>query len=512
MRKTANSLFRSYLRFRMRHIRRYMERPHEVQQYWFERLLLTARDTEWGQKYGFRNIRSYRQFANRIPVQDYDSLKPFIERMMMGEKDVLWNGRVRYFSKSAGTTNDKSKFIPVSSQNLKFCHIGGTWDSTALFYDQRPDAELFQRKSMLMGGSLTPFGGFNKTSVGDVSAVMLDRMPFVGKPFFTPDFKTALMPDFEQKIERMAHLCSTEDVVMIGGVPTWTVVLFRRILELTGKSNMLEVWPNFQLYIHGGVSFMPYREQFKSFLPSENVDYQEIYNASEGFFGIQDKLHSNDMLLLLDNGIYYEFLPMEEWHAEHPRAIPLEAVEVGKNYAIVVTTNSGLWRYTPGDTVTFTSTSPYKIKITGRTRQFVNAFGEEVMVENTDKAVAQACKATGASVADYTVAPVFFKGSGKGGHEWLVEFDKAPNNLPEFTHLLDSNLQRINSDYEAKRYRNMALNQLQLRQMPTGTFHKWLKRKGKYGGQNKVPRLSNERKYVEEILGFLDGEAVDGTH
>ncbi len=509
MRKITNSLFRSYLRFRMRHIRRYMEDPHGVQRYWFERLLLTARDTEWGKNYGFRSIKSHRQFANRIPVQSYDSLKPFIERMMMGEKDVLWNGRVRYFSKSSGTTNDKSKFIPVSSQNLKFCHIGGTWDTTALFYDQRPEAEIFQRRSMLMGGHLKQFEKYPKTYIGDVSAVMLDRMPLVGKPFFTPDFETALMQDFEEKIDRMAHLCSKEDVVMIGGVPTWTVVLFRKMLELTGKSNMLEVWPNFQAYIHGGVSFIPYQEQFKQFFPSENVSYQEIYNASEGYFGIQNNFQSDDMLLLLDNGIYYEFLPMEEWHKDAPKAIPLEAVEVGKNYAIVISTNSGLWRYTPGDTISFTSTTPYKIKITGRTRQFVNAFGEEVMVENTDKALAKACKTTGAIVSEYTVAPVYFKGSDKGGHQWLIEFENEPANLQQFTQLLDQNLQQINSDYEAKRYRDMALNQLQLKQMPTGTFHKWLKKKGKYGGQHKVPRLSNERKYVEEILSFLDKEAVD---
>ena len=516
MRKLTNSLFRQYLRFRMRHIRRYMADPHGVQQYWLDRLLLTARDTEWGGKYSFRSIKSHRQFANRIPVQDYDSLKPFIERMMMGERDVLWNGRVRFFSKSSGTTNDKSKFIPVSNQNLKFCHIGGTWDTTALFYDQRPDAELFQRKSMLMGGSLKQYGHFQKSFVGDVSAVMLDRMPWVGRPFFTPDFQTALLPDFEEKINRMVELCSKEDVVMIGGVPTWTVVLFRRMLELTSKSNMLEVWPNFQVYIHGGVSFMPYREQFRQFFPTENatgkkVSYQEIYNASEGYFGIQNDLRTDDMLLLLDNGIYYEFLPMEEWEKEHPKAIPLEAVEVGKNYAIVISTNGGLWRYTPGDTITFTSKFPYKIKITGRTRQFVNAFGEEVMVENTDKALALTCRETGASVLEYTVAPVFLKGTAKGGHEWLIEFDKKPFDLAQFTHLLDENLQRINSDYEAKRYRNMALNELRLRPMPRGTFHNWLKMKGKYGGQHKVPRLSNERKYVEEILAFLDGETVKGA-
>lgn len=514
MRKMTNTLFRHYLRFRMRHVRRYMSDPHGVQRYWLERLLLTARDTEWGKKYSFRSIKSHRQFANRIPIQGYDSLKPYIERMMLGERAVLWPGRVRYYSKSSGTTNDKSKFIPVSRQNLKFCHIGGTWDTTTFFYDKHPEAELFRRRSMLMGGHLKPYEAYSKSFVGDVSAVMLDRMPSVAKPFFTPDFETALLPDFEEKIERMAQRCSFEDVVMIGGVPTWSVVLFRRMLEVTGKKNMLEVWPNFQVYIHGGVSFTPYREQFKAFFPNENafgkkVAYQEIYNASEGFFAIQNDFETDDMLLLLNNGVYYEFLPMEEWHKENPKAIPLEAVEIGKNYAIIISTNSGLWRYAIGDTVTFTSTFPYKIKITGRTRQFVNVFGEEVMVENTDKALALTCQATGAIVADYTVAPIYLQGTEKGGHEWLVEFERFPGRLDQFTQLLDQNLQQINSDYEAKRYRNLALNELCLRPMPNGTFHNWLRMKGKYGGQSKVPRLSNERKYVEEILSFLDSDLVN---
>jgi hypothetical protein len=510
MRKLANSLFRRYLDFRMRHIRRYMKHPHEVQREWINRLLLTARDTEWGQKFDFKSIKSHRQFAKRMPVQDYESLKPYIQRMMHGEKDVLWNGRIRYFSKSSGTTSDKSKFIPVSSQNLRYCHKGGSWDTTAIFYDQRPDAELFQRRSLLMGGSLSRFEPFPKSIVGDVSAVMISQMPFFVRPFFTPDFETALMPDFEKKIERMAGICSREDVVMLGGVPTWTVVLFRRILELTGKQNMLEVWPNLQAYIHGGVSFTPYREQFRKFFPSEKVSYQEIYNASEGYFAIQNDFTAKDMLLLLDNGVYYEFLPMEEWHKEYPKAIPLEAVEVGKNYAIVISTNAGLWRYKIGDTVTFTSVLPYKIKITGRTRQFVNAFGEEVMVDNTDRTLSETCKATGAIVLEYTVAPVYFKGSGKGGHEWLVEFERKPADLKYFSQLLDKNLQRINSDYEAKRYRNLALEPLRLRPVPPGTFHKWLKMKGKYGGQHKVPRLSNERSYVDEILTFLEEQEQVG--
>ncbi|TAK35043.1 MAG: GH3 auxin-responsive promoter family protein [Saprospiraceae bacterium] len=510
MRQLANILFRRYLRQRMSRIRRFMAKPHEVQRALLKNLLLTAGDTQWGRRYNYWSIKLPKQFAKRVPVQDYDSLKPFIERMMHGEKDVLWNGRVEYFSKSSGTTNDKSKFIPVSSQNLRQCHIRGSWDTMSCFYGQRPDARQFERRSLLMGGSLGSFEPFPKTIVGDVSAVMISQMPWVARPFFTPDFQTALLPDFEEKIERMVRICSQHDVVMVGGVPTWTVVLFRKILEYTGKSNLLEVWPNLQGYIHGGVSFTPYREQFRQFLPSDSVSYQEIYNASEGYFALQNDFGSDDLLLLLDNGVYYEFLPMEEWNTERPRAIPLEEVELGKNYAIVISTNAGLWRYTPGDTVTFTSISPYKIKITGRTRQFINVFGEEVMVENTDRALADTCRATGAVVPEYTVAPVYFKGSGKGGHEWLVEFERVPPGpgssgqaLAAFSRQLDLNLQRINSDYEAKRFRNMALAPLRLHSLPPGTFHNWMKKRGKFGGQNKVPRLSNERRYVEEVLAFL---------
>jgi GH3 auxin-responsive promoter len=510
MRKLANSIFRRFLRQRMSRIRRFMAKPHEVQRALLKSLLLSAGDTEWGRRYNYWSIKLPKQFAKRVPVQDYDSLKPFIERMMYGEKDVLWNGRVEYFSKSSGTTNDKSKFIPVSSQNLRQCHKRGGWDTMSLFYEQRPDARQFEQRSLVMGGSISRFGPYPKTITGDVSAVMIGQIPFFVRPFCTPDFETALLHDFEEKIERMVRTSSRHDVVMVGGVPTWTVVLFRKILEYTGKSNMLEVWPNLQGYIHGGVSFTPYREQFRQFLPSDSVSYQEIYNASEGYFAIQNDFGSDDLLLLLDNGIYYEFLPMEEWNAGRPRAIPLEEVEVGKNYAIVISTNAGLWRYTPGDTVAFTSVLPYKIKITGRMRQFINVFGEEVMVENTDRALAETCKTTGAVVPEYTVAPIFFKGGGKGGHEWLVEFEREPPGpgnsgqaLAAFSRQLDQNLQRINSDYEAKRYHGMALGPLKLRSVPPGTFHNWMKKRGKFGGQNKVPRLSNERRYVEEVLSFL---------
>ncbi len=509
MRKRINDFFRWYYRQRYRRIKRFMEQPHKVQHSVFRHLIAAAKHTEWGRKYDYRHIKTTRQFAERVPIQDYESLKPFILRMMHGEKDVLWSGQIKWFSKSSGTTSDKSKYIPVSSQNLKTCHVRGTWDTMTLFYHNRSDARQFELKSIVMGGSLTQFEPYPKTTVGDVSAIIIDNMPAAGKPFYIPDIKTALMSEWEEKLEKIAQIASREpNVVLIGGVPTWTVVLFRRILEITGKKHMLEVWPHFQVYIHGGVSFTPYKKQFEGFFPSEKVSYQEIYNASEGYFAIQNDLASDDMLLLLDNGVYYEFLPMSEWHAPDPQAIPLSEVEIGKNYAMVISTNGGLWRYVPGDTIVFTSTAPYKIKITGRTKQFVNAFGEEVMVENTDKALAMTCAQMDAIVGEYTVAPVYFKGKGKGGHEWLVEFEKAPTDLTAFAKLLDQNLQKINSDYEAKRYRNMALAQLRLRLAPVGVFHRWMAARGKLGGQHKVPRLANHRKYIEEILDFMMGQNV----
>ena len=505
MKKLINSAFKQFYKARYRRMQRFMRQPIAAQEFELKELLQLAKHTEWGKRYGFRSIRSREEFARRVPIQDYESLKPYINRMMHGEKDVLWNGRVKWFSKSSGTTSDKSKFIPVSDQNLKKCHIKGTWDTMTCFYHNRPDARQFECKSILMGGSLNYFEPYPKTQFGDVSAVMINKMPFVARPFFTPDFETALLPKFEEKIERIAQITSQDkSVVMIGGVPTWTVVLFRRILEITGAQNILEVWPDFQVYIHGGVGFEPYRKQFLEFLPSHEVSYMEIYNASEGYFGVQNDLDEDDMLLLLANGMYFEFLAPSEWHKEEPQAIPLDEVEIGKNYALVVSTNGGLWRYLPGDTVTFTSKNPYKIKITGRTAQFVNAFGEEVMVANTDKAIAMTCRQLNASVRDYTAGPIYFTRSGKGGHEWLIEFEKLPADIQRFNRLLDRNLQSINSDYEAKRYLNMALEQLKLHPIPKGTFHRWLKSKGKYGGQHKVPRLANDRKYLDEILEFLE--------
>ncbi len=481
-----------------------MDHPKVYQERLLKTLLKSASWTEWGRMHQFNKIRTPEGFSQAVNIQDYSSLEPFIERMMHGERDVLWHGQVRWFSKSSGTTNGKSKFIPVTSQNLKSCHIRGTWDTMTMFYHNRPDARQFECKSLVMGGSLQRFESYPKSFVGDVSAIMIHSMPYIGRPFYTPDFKTALLPDFEEKLERLAEICSRErNIVMIGGVPTWTVVLLRKILDRTGRSNMLEVWPHFQGYIHGGVSFVPYRKQFQEFFPSEKISYQEIYNASEGYFGIQNDFGSDDLLLLLDNGVYYEFIPTEEWNQPDPQAIPLWEVEKDRNYALVISTNSGLWRYMPGDTVKFTSTSPYKIKITGRTKQFINAFGEEVIVENAEMALAMTCGNTGALVSEYTVAPIYLAGNGKGGHQWIIEFEKEPSDLSTFATLLDRNLQKLNSDYEAKRFKDLALENLVVKPVPVGSFHNWLKSKGKLGGQSKVPRLANHRRYAEDILSFV---------
>ena len=495
---------RWYLKQRIGRIQKFIKNPHQVQAQVLRDLVAATKHTEWGKTFGYGVIKSTADFAKQVPVSSYDDLKPYIQRMMRGEKDILWSGQVKWFSKSSGTTNDKSKYIPVTDKNLFSNHIRGNWDTMSMLYHNKPDARVFADKNLLLVGSLATYAEYPKTTIGDISAIMAHRMPAVGRPFYAPDFKTGLMSEWEEKIERTVQLTKDDkSLYMIAGVPTWNIVLFRRLLEVTGKSHILEVWPNLSVYVHGGVGFAPYKEQFKQFLPKDDFVYTEAYNASEGFFATQQFLGDDDLLLLLNNGVYYEFLPMEEWDNENPIAIPLEEVEIGKNYAMLISTNAGLWRYNIGDTVTFTSKYPYKIKITGRTKQFINAFGEEVMVENTDKAVALTCEETRSIVSEYTVAPIYFTKKRKGGHQWLVEFEKEPENILAFTKRLDKNLQQINSDYEAKRYKSMALEQLRLAVLPKGTFHNWMRSRGKFGVQNKIPRLANHRNYLEDILRVM---------
>ena len=504
LKKAINKGMRWYLAQRYKHIYAFYNNPLPVQQKWFDYLIKSARYTEWGEAHNYVSIKSKEDFAENVPIQDYESLKLYIERMMLGEKDVLWHGETKWFSKSSGTTSAKSKFIPVSDQNLVQCHIKGTWDTMAMIYNQLPEARQFECKTLLMGGALTPVEGNPRAKYGDVSAVMIQHMPQVARPFFTPDFATALHSDFEEKLAMMTRLLSKEkDMVMIGGVPTWLIVLFRNILDYTGKNNMLEVWPNLQVYTHGGVSFEPYREQFKGFFPSENVNYFEIYNASEGYFAMQHGKGDTDMLLLMDSGVYYEFLPQKEWYKESKQAVLLKDVIIGENYAMVISTSSGLWRYITGDTVVFTSTNPHKIKITGRINQFVNAFGEEVVVENTIKALAKTCISMDAAVKDYTVAPIYMTDNKRGGHHWLIEWEKPPMDERRFAENLDYEIQLLNTDYMAKRYKNLALQQLKITSLPPGTFHRWLKDQGKFHNQSKIPRLANHTTYIDEILNLI---------
>lgn len=501
-----NEVMKAYLAQRLKRIEQYMRRPEESQERWLRKLLDAARDTEFGRRHGFRNIRNAEQYARQVPVQDYDDIREAIQRMMHGQSDVLWPGEVNWYSKSSGTTSDRSKFIPVPYGNLFRSHIAGSWDSVALLYHNKPDMEIFRRKNLVLVGSYNSLPAYSNTRFGDVSAILTQHMPYIGRLFYTPDFETNLLPNFDEKIARVARITAQrDDIVMFAGVPTWLIVLFRMILEETGKQNMLEVWPNLQAYMHGGVGFGPYRQIFRDFIPSDTFAYQEIYNASEGYFGAQCDLLQNDMLLLADNGVFYEFIPVEEWNKDFPRTVTMADVEVGKNYAIVISSNNGLWRYQPGDTIMFTRKYPHCFQITGRTKHYINAFGEEVMVGDTDKALAEVCMATNSVVAEYTAAPVYFGGDhARGGHEWLVEFDKAPSDMETFNQLLDEALQRINSDYEAKRYKEMALKRLQIRPVPRGTFHRWMRARGKFGSQNKVPRLANHRQFIEEIMQFAE--------
>lgn len=480
-------------------IDQWMEDPIGAQREVLQDLVTHGQYTELGRKYGLDNTFTIRQFKERVPIHDYELLKPYIERMMQGEENLLWNTPISWFAKSSGTTSDKSKFIPVSEESLEDCHFQASKDVLSLYYRQSEGSDLLTGKGLIIGGSHQISQLNEDISFGDLSAVLLQNTPIWANWIRTPDLSIALMDEWETKIERLAEATITEDVTSIAGVPTWTLVLIKRILAITGKTTLREVWPNLELYIHGGVSFAPYRSQFQQII-GEGCQYLEIYNASEGFFAAQDRLGEEGMLLFLNHGIFYEFLPMEEIGKPQPTTIGLQEVEVGKTYAPVISTNGGLWRYLLGDTIRFTSIYPFRVVVNGRIKQFINAFGEEVVVDNTDQAIRLACEDTGAVLTDYTAAPIYFSEQGNGAHEWLIEFSKPPYDLQIFTEKLDASLQSINSDYEAKRYKSIALGMPSVRALPTGLFNRWLKSKGKLGGQHKVPRLSNERNYIEEIL------------
>lgn len=486
--------------FKMRfwHIENWMQNPIATQRNVLQHIVTHAQYTEIGKKYGLTKLFSIRDFKNTIPIHEYTDIAPYIERMMQGQENILWNTPINWFAKSSGTTNAKSKFIPISEESLYDCHYQAAKDALSLYFNFNADSNLIGGKGLVLGGSHQINEQDNAIRYGDLSAVLLQNAPFWGQWIRTPELSIALLDEWETKIEQLAQSTIKENVTSIAGVPTWTLVLLKRILNITQKQTIKEVWPNLELYIHGGVAFTPYKQQFENLIGSP-IYYQEIYNASEGFFAAQNNMHEEGMLLLLDHGIFYEFMPLEEYGKPNPKTIGLDKVELGINYAIVITTNGGLWRYIVGDTIAFTQLYPFKIKVVGRVKHFINAFGEELMVDNADKALALACQLTQSSIIDYTAAPIYFGDNNNGAHEWCIAFEQAPENIEAFAYELDEALKTINSDYEAKRYKSIALSMPTVHAVPKNVFNEWLAAKGKLGGQHKVPRLSNNRDVIEEI-------------
>ncbi|MCB0431003.1 MAG: GH3 auxin-responsive promoter family protein [Flavobacteriales bacterium] len=496
-----NSFISWLMKKRIHQIELFMKYPHEVQAEWFRKLISAVAPTEWGKAHGYDSIKSVEDFRANVPVQDYESLKPYIQRIMRGQQQVLWPSEIKWFAKSSGTTQDKSKFIPVSTESLEECHFKGGKDMLSLYFHQNPDPRLFTGKSLALGGSHTINQFSNESFYGDLSAIIIQNLPFWAEFSRIPGKDIALMDKWETKIEKMARAVLPENVTSISGVPSWTLVLIRRILEISGKNDLKDVWPNLEVFFHGGVNFGPYRKQFETLI-SGPMQYMETYNASEGFFGIQDQANSDELLLMLDYGIYYEFLPLDQLGSDSPKALSLHEVTTGTNYAPLITTNGGLCRYLVGDTIAFTSLSPYRIRITGRTKNFINAFGEELIIDNAEKALAIATEKTKCEISEYTAGPVYMLDGSKGRHEWLIEFVTVPESLDYFMEVFDNALKTLNSDYEAKRYADMALGRPIIRSLPQGTFYEWLKMKGKLGGQHKVPRLSNDRKIIDEITSM----------
>ncbi len=483
----------------------YQSHAEELQDKVMHYLVEKAENTEWGKSHHFRSIANYDDFVHHMDnINTYEELKGYIRRMREGESDVLWPGKVLWYAKSSGTTNDKSKFIPVSAEGLKDIHYAGGRDCVTLYLRINPESRIFSGKSLILGGSHSPNLNTPNSLVGDLSAILIENAPTLLNKIRVPDKSIALLSDFELKRDQIARSTIKANVTNISGVPSWMMSVLNRVLEITGKETIDEVWPNMEVFFHGGVAFSPYREQYKNIIKSPNMHYMETYNASEGFFGIQTDFNDPAMTLMVDYSVFYEFIPLDELDKPNPNIVPLHGVEVGKNYAMVISTSCGLWRYMIGDTVKFTQKNPYKFVITGRTKHFINAFGEELIVDNADKGLEQACLATGAMVKDYTAAPIFMDANAKCRHQWIIEFSKAPASIEEFAAILDRSLQAINSDYEAKRYKNITLQPLEIIQAETGLFDEWLKNKGKLGGQHKIPRLSNSRAYIDELLALND--------
>lgn len=503
-----NALFGWIMKKRIHQIDLFRKYPIEVQNEIFEKLIYSGKYTEFGKKYGFKSIESYSQFQKQVPLQDYDDIQPWVNRIMTGEQGLLWPTETKWFAKSSGTTSDRSKLIPVTRDSLEECHQKGGKDLLALYYEDHPHGKLYSHKHMVIGGSAETNALGEDSYTGDLSAIIMKNLPWWAEIRRTPSREIALMNEWEEKIEKMARASMEEDIGLLVGVPSWTMVIANRILEITGKSNLKEVWPNLECFMHGGVSFDPYREEFDKLIPDPSMNYVESYNASEGFFGIQDQNNSKELLLMLDYGIFYEFIPMDQYDGvQSKKTVPLEEIELNKQYAIVISTNGGLWRYIVGDTISFTEKYPFRFRVTGRTKSFINTFGEEVIVENAEAAVSYASIQAGAQVRDYTACPIYMGNSKndaseelRGGHEWLFEFTKEPVDFNYFMTCLDTKLREINSDYDAKRTKDLVMVFPKGEILESGTFDLWLKSKGKLGGQNKIPRLSNNREILEQIL------------
>ena len=476
--------------------------PIEVQEELLMRMVRAAQYTEWGKLHDFKSIDSPEEFRKRFPVQTYEDLLPYIERMKTGKQNILWQNEIKWFAKSSGTTSERSKYIPVSLEALEDCHYKAGKDMVSLYFNNFPDSEVLRGKTLVIAGSKTSISEDDENYIGDLSAIITDNLPFWVEIRRTPSMHITLMEDWEEKIDKIAKQTINEDVRVISGVPSWTLVILKHILEVTGKKNIREVWPKIELFMHGGVNFAPYKKQFEKLIPG-TMNYLESYNASEGYFGIEDQLNSDDLLLMLDYGIYYEFIPMDKFDKDNLQTISLNEVKIGVNYALVITTNSGLWRYLIGDTIVFTSTSPFRIKVSGRTKHFINAFGEEVIIENAEKALQKACDETKAIINEYTAGPVYMDDNNTGAHEWLIEFEKEPDNLGRFVDALDIELRNLNSDYDAKRTNDFTLKRPLVHIVPKGVFYSWLKSKNKLGGQYKIPRLVNSRWLIEEIKELL---------
>ena len=494
------TLIGTFFKARQKTIAKYATQADELQNKVLQRLVSRAKCTEWGKLYDYSTVKGYQDFQQRVPVQTYEEIKGYVDRMRHGEKDILWPGEVVWYAKSSGTTNDKSKFIPVSKEGLQTVHYAGGRDAVALYLQQNPSSRIFSGRTLILGGSHAPNYNLKNSLVGDLSAILIENINPLVNLIRVPKKEIALLSDFEEKMEKIARVAMDKDITNISGVPSWMLAVIKRVMELKGTDNLADVWPNLEVFFHGGVAFTPYREQYKQIIRSNKMHYMETYNASEGFFGLQNDPNDPAMMLMIDYGVFYEFLPMDEFDSPNPHIVPLTEVELGKNYAMLISTACGLWRYMIGDTVKFTSKNPYKFIITGRTKHFINAFGEELMVDNAEQGLARACRETGAQVAEYSAAPVFMGADAKCRHQWLIEFAVMPDSLDKFAEILDKTLQEINSDYEAKRYKDITLQPLEIVVARPNLFHDWLKEKGKLGGQHKVPRLSNSRDYIEEML------------